>query len=107
MEHIAKTLVVRELQANRQVDIVSLRSRLAVKLPSEKWLKGAIISLKKSGALDGETCGIDPMNGYEYKRWRIVNPEKAKKAIKNMGIRTMPPSGIDRIKKQIEAPEQT
>jgi hypothetical protein len=90
--------VLRELQVNRATDIVSLRRRLCANQKLSPLLVGALSVYRKTEAVEGEPSGIDPLNGYPYKRWRVVDEKSAKKAAMNCRLPLMPASGKDKIK---------
>lgn len=87
----------------RKIDVVDLRDKLQAVHNSSfsQALLGAIVRLRNAKAIDGEKIGVDPVNGYPFKRWSIVSAERAKMVAGVMGIRMMPESGREKIKERV------
>lgn len=77
-DRVVELAILREIQINRQVDVVTFRGRLQLGKHATGKFTGVISKFRKSGAVEGEDAGIDKVNGYPYKRWRLIDDAKAK-----------------------------
>lgn len=89
MERFWFLAAARQLQANRQADIMSVRSFVGGNSACNAVLGGAFSSLKNGGAVVGEDSGGRDEKGFPYKRWKLADPDKAKDALKARHIRPM------------------
>ncbi len=84
----------RQLQANRQADIMSVRSFVGGSVACNAVLGGVFSSLKNAGAVKGEDSGERDEKGFPYKRWMLADPEKAKEALNARRVRPMRASAM-------------
>ena len=96
MERFWFLATTRQLQANRQADIMSVRSFVGGNSACNAVLGGAFSSLKNAGAVVGEDSGERDEKGFPYKRWMLADPDKAKDALKARHIRPMRVSAMER-----------
>lgn len=92
-DRIIELAVLREIQINRQIDVVTFRSKLQMGKKAIDKFRGVINKFHKSGAVDGESAGIDKDNGYPYKRWRLIDDAKAKSVTAKNHWPLMRPAG--------------
>ncbi len=101
MDRIVELAIARELQINREVDIVEFRNRLKIGENADKRFVGTIAKYRHAEAVEGETVGKD--KGYPYKRWRISDTDKAIKLAKQNHWPLMRPVGKTAILARSEA----
>lgn len=107
---IFRLAVLRELQVNGIVDAVSLREKLGLSNGNVSLLSGlfsgAISPFRKNGIVEGEDAGIDPANGYKFKRWVLTDSRKAAAYAKSTKMKLMPPEGKDAIRERFQCLNQ-
>lgn len=94
VDHVCRLAVLRELQIEKQADVVTMRERY--RLPTSK-INGALSHYRTAGAIEGKDAGRDPENWFTYKRWFLTDDKSARDVAGKMHCRLMPPDGKARI----------
>jgi hypothetical protein len=80
--------IARVLQTMRFADTVTVRNFIGGNQSCNSKLGGRFSAYKKAGVVEGKVQGTDS-NGYDYKRWTVINPDKAKEFLASRHIRPM------------------
>lgn len=91
--------VARLLQSGRCADVVLARSFTGANDACRSKFGSRFAKLKKLGVVDGKVQGKD-INGYDYKRWTLIDSGKAKAALELWHIRPMRPDAIGKLHTQ-------
>ena len=89
--------VARHLQLYRAMDVKSVRQFIGGKQSCNAKLGGRFGAYADHGAVSGDVGGKDE-RGFPYKRWRLVNPENARKILAERHIKPWKADTIAKMK---------